>query len=377
MAEPKPHADSSPSVGSRAAQAAARVAARYATAPSYSEMLATEARAAVRAAEAASKAALEAQTAAESLLAGLEAATIEEHSWQPAIIRSGASERALEQVSEATVATAQPEPARDAFAIPLEKWWEPELAAQNAREDEFIGVVEPDKPIHANLIEFPRELVATRKIRPRLAEGSYAGVGNSVGQLSIFEVDPGSISIEPAAAEAVSEVSAPEWPGPDWSSIQLDEQSLSQLGDEAPGAVHAAEAFELAPMGMRLMAAVVDGALIVGVFLAAAAAVMYKVHTLPTIKGIELGSAVTLTILTVLYQMFFFTFAAATPGMKWARLSLCTFAGEKPTRKQRRGRLWSLALSLLPVGLGVVWAIFDEDHLSWHDRLSGTYVRRG
>ena len=59
----------------RAAQAAARVAARYAAAPSFSEMLAEEARGAVRAAEAASRAALVAQAAAESVLAVLEAAS--------------------------------------------------------------------------------------------------------------------------------------------------------------------------------------------------------------------------------------------------------------------------------------------------------------
>jgi len=66
----------------RAAEAAARVAARYAKAPSYSEMLADEARAAVRAAEAASKAALEAQAAAESVLAGLEAASSPTPDWE-------------------------------------------------------------------------------------------------------------------------------------------------------------------------------------------------------------------------------------------------------------------------------------------------------
>jgi len=57
-----------------AAKTAARVAARYAKVPSYSELLAEEARAAVRAAENASMAAIEAQVKAESVLAGLEAA---------------------------------------------------------------------------------------------------------------------------------------------------------------------------------------------------------------------------------------------------------------------------------------------------------------
>jgi hypothetical protein len=28
------------------------------------------------------------------------------------------------------------------------------------------------------------------------------------------------------------------------------------------------------------------------------------------------------------------------------------------------------------VGLGLVWSVFDEDHLSWHDRISQTYLRK-
>ena len=64
--EPETHSESLHSASTRAAAAAARVLARYANAPSYSEILANDARAAVRAAEAASKAALEAQAAAES-----------------------------------------------------------------------------------------------------------------------------------------------------------------------------------------------------------------------------------------------------------------------------------------------------------------------
>src|SRR5512140_344608 len=67
---------------SRAAAAAARVAARYATAPSYSELQATEARAALRAAEAATRAAVEAQVAAQAVLHQIET-TIEEREPEP------------------------------------------------------------------------------------------------------------------------------------------------------------------------------------------------------------------------------------------------------------------------------------------------------
>jgi len=61
--------------------------------------------------------------------------------------------------------------------------------------------------------------------------------------------------------------------------------------------------------------------------------------------------------------------------MLYARIALCSFDGDLPTRKMRFQRLAALGLSVLPVGIGVLWSLFDEDHLSWHDRLSGTYLR--
>ncbi len=81
--EPTPAHDGRPIQGSRAAQAAKRVAERYAQAPSYSELLADEARNAMRAAEAASKAAQQAQAAVQYVLDGLEAAAAPELASQP------------------------------------------------------------------------------------------------------------------------------------------------------------------------------------------------------------------------------------------------------------------------------------------------------
>ena len=96
----------------------------------------------------------------------------------------------------------------------------------------------------------------------------------------------------------------------------------------------------------------------------------------PAIKMAELGAMAALLTIGVLYHVLFLTLASATPGMMYARISLCTFDDECPSRAQLRGRLGAMLLSLLPVGLGVVWAVFDEDHLCWHDRLSRTYLRK-
>ena len=62
--------------------------------------------------------------------------------------------------------------------------------------------------------------------------------------------------------------------------------------------------------------------------------------------------------------------------MRFAGLCLSNFSGQLPTRAERCTRLTALLLSVLPVGIGIAWAIFDEDHLCWHDRLSLTYMRR-
>jgi len=345
--------------GGRGAEAAARVAARFAKAPSYSEMLTGEARAAVRAAEAASRAAQQAQAAAESVLAGLEAG--------------------LKVASGAEPAYARAAHAQSIFEISVEDGREPGEQAQDRQDGpagvEGFEIVQAAQSIHANLIEFPLEIAAARKIRPRRAERPYAAAGEFERQLSIFEVDPGTILTQTAAAGAVSEAAATAWAGPEWMGIELDEEPV--LEETATQAGTGAPALYPASISLRLMAAVVDGALTAGAALAFAMVAAVNAQDLPTVREIELGAAVALAVIGVLYQAVFFTLTEATPGMKYARISLCTFDDQIPTGAQRLGRLGALMLSLLPVGLGVGWAIFDEEHLSWHDRLSRTYLRKG
>jgi uncharacterized RDD family membrane protein YckC len=427
--------------GSRAAEAAARVMARYAKAPSYSEMLAEEARAAVRAAEAVSRAALQAQAAAEHVLAGLEAASSatasesgETRSWDAEFFSASPNEVVAEPVKTPVVERvhrvapetrkAQPAAApmvvaqattasspRASFAI---RWDEDmpvreaepaegrALHGQRAHETAVVEqaqqpasdlsgplhtqgfeVVEAALPIHANLIEFPRELVATRKVRPRRAEGAYAQTYDEQSQLSIFEVDPGTVSSEPETAGAQAEEQTAEWVGPKWSGITLDAEPHEEMAAARRVPIEheatIAEAVEMqpAPINQRMMAALVDCSLVAGGFLAAAAVASTRMKVFPAIKTLEIESLMALAAISVAYLAFFLILAKGTPGMKYAHLELATFSGEKLSMKQRAGRMAALVLSLMPVGLGVALALFDEQHLCWHDRLSGTYSRKG
>jgi uncharacterized RDD family membrane protein YckC len=255
-------------------------------------------------------------------------------------------------------------------------WRESEWSAP----EEAVVIVEPDQPIHANLIEFPKEIVATRKVRPRRAEGPFAQEHDA--QLSIFEVEPEAISTEPASAEVMNTSAAPSWMTPDWSSMELDEHPVHVL-DEAPidlfeepvEEVVLQQEIEQAPISLRALALVVDGSLVLAVSSALALQVVRHAHSLPGMRMSELGAAVGLVIVSALYMSFFYMVGNSTPGMLYARISLCTFDSEEPTPKMRFKRLAALVISILPVGVGVLWSIFDEAHLSWHDRLSETYLR--
>jgi uncharacterized RDD family membrane protein YckC len=77
----------------------------------------------------------------------------------------------------------------------------------------------------------------------------------------------------------------------------------------------------------------------------------------------------------LLYQLLFFTLTDATPGMHYAKIALCTFNDDNPSRSALRARIAALLLSALPLGLGFLWVVFDEDSLGWHDRITQTYQR--
>jgi len=378
---------------SRAAQAAARVAARYAQARSYSEMQAEEARVAVRAAEIATQVALEAQAHAEAKLATLDAVA-QQPAPQPELIRSRPEESLQPQVSEQrweSPASVVAEPlrredldvrwepelparhedfssmratlGRDAFEIPTSDWWAP----AETEAAPVASVVEPAQPIPANLIEFPGELVATRKVRPRRVEGDH--VDGMDAQLSIFEVDPATLSTE---AEPVAREQAGDWRALDPESSPLLDDGVTETIPVKLPVLN----LQQASINRRLMAAIVDGTLITGILLALVLMAGNMVSNLPPMHRIEMGAAICWAVVALVYQLFFFYVARATPGMKYASISLCTFDDQFPGRNRLLSRLAAMAFSIAPMGLGIAWALFDEEHLCWHDRISKTYQRK-
>jgi len=373
--------------GSRAAQAAARVAARYAQAPSYSQRMA-EASTALPAAPEAAPGPLAASTGPlPRQIEAIQAITPVQRStqaWEPAfapVLPAAPSPfEAWESqnsrlVREPDFALLPPEQATDHAPqlarnyAPLNENWEWPVPAEASSGSGDFELTEPVLPPRANLIEFPRVLVAPRKRRPRRAEGPLA-VHGLEKQFNMFEAETGDLQIEPG-----TEGGEPAWSAPSWLGMKLEAQPPAE--PEPPKAPASMPALRLAPMGHRLAAVLVDGALIAAALLGSALVAAACIGQ-PLPAEIARNSALLgLLFAYLLYQAIFILLDEATPGMRCSGLLLCTFDGRNPTRAQLRLRLSSLLLSVLPVGLGVAWILIDDDRLCWHDRLSKTYLRKG
>ena len=475
QAQPSLALSPAPSAPSRTSRIAAAVAQRYAHSPSYRAYLAAEAERATQQAQAAAQIAVlnaQAVAAAQQLL--LDSLNHEAPDQTPPT-RSVTNPGVPSSPSAPSSATASSSPEvgstesrsyhTHSSASHLPQQQDRNDAEARLLDEEiafrqspvFEEPAGPPMPLPTNLIEFPRQLVAPRKARPRYAEGPLrndASPAPGESQLRIFEVDPAQISTTPVPAEA---------PAPQWTSIWLDapvpgaaesaptssllsshsddyvsrsddylpscndnylssrsDNYLSSRSDnylssrsEAEGSAFSsaspAPLPHIASIPRRLMAAAIDTSVLLAGFLAFAAAFLvaagrsnlwqpaavipdasfpldrypglarlaaqFTAHTGLQPSLALASSVLVLALLYLLYQALFFSFSESTPGMRCARIALCTFDDENPTRGAMRRRNLAVLLSACPLGLGLLWAAFDEDRLTWHDRLTRTYQR--
>ena len=82
-------------------------------------------------------------------------------------------------------------------------------------------------------------------------------------------------------------------------------------------------------------------------------------------------------LLGLFYRFLWVLGNGETPGMRFAGLRLVNFDGRSPDRDQRAFRQVSSILSFLSAGLGLVWALVDEENLTWHDHISKTFLTPG
>lgn len=162
----------------------------------------------------------------------------------------------------------------------------------------------------------------------------------------------------------------------------MDSQQALEF-QEAEAAVNSLDAQDLiycdAPValpGHRLLATAVDTSMVLiglGVFLSIfflGGDLVISRQTAPFL--IAVGA-----VIALFYRSLWYFGNGDTPGMRFAGLRLVDFDGRRPDREQRGMRQAAALLSLLAAGLGLVWALVDEENLTWHDHISKTFPTPG
>ncbi|MCK5353594.1 MAG: RDD family protein [Methyloprofundus sp.] len=82
-------------------------------------------------------------------------------------------------------------------------------------------------------------------------------------------------------------------------------------------------------------------------------------------------------ILPACAVILFWIYKSATPGKMATKLTIVDAkTGGKPSTGQLIGRYLAYYVSIIPLGMGIIWVGIDKRKQDWHDKLAGTVVIR-
>lgn len=213
---------------------------------------------------------------------------------------------------------------------------------------------------------------------PPLAGQEPAQPARPARQASLFAYDrPKVIPIESAAPgnftrtrlDRTRRQSRP----PNAASPQVRQQQKLDFRPSAQRPQTACIEVPAAPPQVRLKAACADAGLVaIGVALAALPFhLMGGTFVMAREAAVWYGLAV--AAMALFYHFFWAVLGRETPGMQLFGLRLVTFDGSRPGWSQCVLRLVALCLSIVAAGIGLIWALVDEEQLTWQDHISKTF----
>jgi uncharacterized RDD family membrane protein YckC len=170
---------------------------------------------------------------------------------------------------------------------------------------------------------------------------------------------------------------------PNRGKVERIEINLSQgvlpFGDaalphSAPSEDALSTGLAAAPLATRAMAGTIDALFVLGCFLLFLGIVFFVPDfSLPT-KSSFLGLGIVFLLVSVSYLFLFIITGAQTLGMEYESLKVVSFDGRIPSLREIGLRVFGSFTSLGCFMLGFIWAFFDPDRLTWHDRISKTLI---
>jgi uncharacterized RDD family membrane protein YckC len=131
---------------------------------------------------------------------------------------------------------------------------------------------------------------------------------------------------------------------------------------------------ETAPLGPRFLAGVLDALILLagaGLF----GTIFWGIGGRLSLKPADLAISGSIALILGLAYFGCFTAAASgTPGMLLANLEVRNLDGGPPSVAESLSRALGYLVSTSALMLGFVWAAVDSEGMTWHDRMSGTFV---
>ncbi len=147
---------------------------------------------------------------------------------------------------------------------------------------------------------------------------------------------------------------------PDYGAVMKQAQTHSKSGHPSLGRV--------------LGAIIYDSLILFALFMIAGFIVIPVLGRPPTGQGEHLFFQVLLLVIAYLFFCWFWTHGGQTLGMRAWKIRLLNLNNETVTWSVATGRFCLAILSWLLLGLGYLSMLWDREGLSWHDRLSSTYL---
>jgi len=158
--------------------------------------------------------------------------------------------------------------------------------------------------------------------------------------------------------------------------VAENQQRLDFLGVEevvSPPQSHIICDAPVAPAMMRAEAALIDGAIMLGPIILGLTIFLYEGGHFVMNKSTTPFWLAVLSTVPILYKLLWSWAGRDSVGLSAMGLRLVDFDGNPPSRERRYQRALASFISFLAAGIGLVWALVDEDALTWHDHMSSTF----
>jgi uncharacterized RDD family membrane protein YckC len=134
------------------------------------------------------------------------------------------------------------------------------------------------------------------------------------------------------------------------------------------------EALPVAPLGRRFLAGLVDGLVLLvagGIF----ALVFWGAggHLTPIPPNLAILAVVAIIFVWTYFGLFT-ALTFSTPGLSWMGIEVRDMEGCPPAPPESFLRAFGYLVSVAALMIGFCWALVDSEGLTWHDRISGTFL---